>query len=156
MITYVSNMPNQFVVPQFIEAEDRIIGPVTTRQFLILLVTSLTIAVFYKLLPFLYFVIVGILLLMVGLIFAFIRVNGMPFHFFLLNLVQTTKKARVRVWDKTPTERDLLYYTKAEEKADEKAPIQKRHYKKSHLRELSLVVDTGGVYRPEGEDEKSY
>jgi hypothetical protein len=147
-------MPSQFVVPQFIEAEDRIIGPVTTRQFLIMLVTMLTLAVFYKLLPFLYFVLVGIVLLVGAIILAFMKINGMPFHFFLLNLVQTMQKARVRVWDKTPTDADLRRYSKKVEKEEVEELQTKRRYKTSHLRELTLVVDTGGVYRPEGEEQE--
>jgi hypothetical protein len=149
-------MPNQFVVPQFIENEDRIIGPVTTRQFLIMLVSCLTIAVFWKLLPFVYFVIVGVLLFTFSLVVAFLKVNGMPFHFFLLNLVQTFQKARVRVWDKTPTEGELQKYIKEVKKEEVSQAPKKRAYKSSHLRELTLVVDTGGVYRPEGEEEKLY
>ena len=34
-------MPDQFVVPQFIEVEDKIFGPVTTRQFVVLLIGGL-------------------------------------------------------------------------------------------------------------------
>jgi hypothetical protein len=149
-------MPSQFVVPQFIEAEDRIIGPVTTRQFLIMLVTSMFLGILFKLLPFLYFILCGVVLFTFALVVAFVKVNGMPFHFFLLNITQTMQKARVRVWDKTPTSADLQRYLKKEEKEEKVEPPRKRAYKSSHLRELTLVVDTGGVYRPEGEEEQPY
>ena len=40
---------DQFVVPQFIDVEDKIFGPVTTRQFVILLVAGLVLFVASKL-----------------------------------------------------------------------------------------------------------
>ena len=36
-------MPEKFVVPQFIDNEDKILGPITVRQFLILLVATFVI-----------------------------------------------------------------------------------------------------------------
>ena len=75
----------QFVVPQFIDVEDKIIGPVTTRQFVILLTAALIIFVAYKLADTALFI---FLLCLVGgfaLILAFVKINGQPFHYFLLN-----------------------------------------------------------------------
>jgi len=40
---------DQFVVPQFIDVEDKIFGPVTTRQFVILLIAGLIIFIAFKL-----------------------------------------------------------------------------------------------------------
>ncbi len=76
----------QFTVPQFIDVEDKIIGPVTTRQFIIMLSGALLIAVCYKLFDFSLFVTVSILIILIFGTFAFIKVNGRPFHLFILNL----------------------------------------------------------------------
>jgi adenosylhomocysteinase len=40
---------DQFTVPQFIDVEDKIFGPITTRQFLILLATGLILFIAFKL-----------------------------------------------------------------------------------------------------------
>lgn len=142
-------MPDQYVVPQFIDSEDKIFGPVTARQFIILMVTGLIIFLLFKLLPFIWFCVTGLPILGIGAAIAFTRINGQPFHFFILNLIQTLKKPGLRVWDKTVSEVDLRDYIK-------KAPplvltrFQHKAYSaSSRLQELSLVVNTGGVYKPE-------
>ena len=48
---------NQFVVPQFIDVEDKIIGPITTRQFIIMLAAILMDFVAFKLLTFIFFLV---------------------------------------------------------------------------------------------------
>ncbi|HSD12921.1 MAG TPA: PrgI family protein, partial [Patescibacteria group bacterium] len=98
----------RYVVPQFIDVEDKIIGPLTTRQFLILLVTAFVMFIEYKLADFGLFLLIGISTLIVGGIFAFFRVNGQPFHYFLLNMVQTFRRPSLRVWDKEYTDAELM------------------------------------------------
>ncbi len=137
----------QFVVPQFIDVESKIIGPITTRQFLILLGATLLIALFYRIFDFLTFLIVGIITLGIAIIFAFVKINGRPFHYFVLNLIQTTKRPNVRVWN-----HKAILPEKKEEIAPVKVdyiPRKKELYKKSRLAEISLIVDTAGRYKGE-------
>ena len=142
-------MPEQYVVPQFIDAEDRIFGPITARQFIILMITGMLVFLFFKLLPFIPVLLVGVPLVMIGGIIAFVRINGQPFHYFILNLIQTFKKPHIRVWDKSITDAQVREYIKevapvVSTEIQHKAPIGS-----SRLQELALVVNTGGVYRPE-------
>lgn len=137
----------QFVVPQFIDVETKIIGPITTRQFLILLGATLLIALFYRIFNFLTFLIVAVITTGIAVVFAFVKINGRPFHFFVLNLVQTTKRPGTRVWN-----HKAILPEKEEEvkpvKVDYK-PKRKKLYKRSRLAELSLIVDTAGKYKGE-------
>lgn len=142
-------MPNQFTVPQFIDTEDRILGPVTVRQFVILLVAFLCIAVLWKTLPFIPFVIGAVVLFALAVTFAFARINGMPFHFFVLNMIQTFRKPRLRVWDKALTDQELRIFLEVEEYVPAVAFVHKPLLTTSHLEELSLLVNTGGAYKPE-------
>ncbi|HBK34698.1 MAG: hypothetical protein UU08_C0002G0010 [Candidatus Uhrbacteria bacterium GW2011_GWE2_40_58] len=145
-------MPEQFVVPQFIDAEDTIMGPITARQFVIMMVVVVFEGIFYKIFPFTTFLIVGIPLFLFAIILAFFRVNGMPFHFFLLNIMQTFRRPRLRVWNKEKSDVQLREYL--ERKAEE-VPlpfIPKTAPGTSRLRELTLVVDTGGIYKPDEND----
>jgi hypothetical protein len=142
-------MPDQYVVPQFIDSEDKIFGPVTARQFIILMVAGLSIFLLYKLLPFLWFVVTGLPIFAMGVTIAFTRINGQPFHYFILNAIQTFKKPGLRVWDKTVTDADLQDYLK---KAPPIVSVRFQHKDfagTSRIQELSLVVNTGGVYKPE-------
>ncbi len=142
-----------FTVPQFIDVEDKIIGPVTTRQFIIVLSAFIIIAIFYKIFDFSLFVTSGFIVLAISIVLAFVKINGRPFHFFILNVVQTFKKPKLRVWNKG-FYLDNEYYKIDDSKIIEKnfnIP-RKKYFAKSRLTELSLIVDTRGMYG--GEDNK--
>ena len=140
---------SQFVVPQFIDVEDKILGPVTTRQFAILMVAGLVMFIVYKVLYIWYALAVDVILLGAALMLAFVRINGQPFHYFLLNLIQTRLRPGVRVWNKDLTDAEII----ALSKVDIPLPPPPKPYKEapttSRLSELALIVNTGGVYRPE-------
>ena len=139
----------QFVIPQFIDVEDKIIGPITTRQFIILLGVTIVLFIAYKLLTFVYFLAFGIPVFGLGIVLAFIKVNGQPFHFFLLNLIQTMRRPKLRVWNKESTIDELRQFLKKEEvKIIPPRPIKERMVA-TKLAELSLIVNTGGVYKGE-------
>lgn len=142
-------MPDQFTVPQFIDAEDRIIGPITARQFIILMVVGLMEFILFKLLSFVQFLIVGIPLVAMGGIVAFVRINGQPFHYFFLNLLQTMKKPRLRVWSKTYSDSEIKDFSTQIIPPATKPFERKEFTAGSRLQELTLVVNTGGVYKPE-------
>lgn len=142
----------QFTVPQFIDVEDKIIGPITARQFVIMLSGFLLMGLCYKLLNFSYFLLCAIIIFIVAITFSFVKVNGMPFHFFILNFVQTTKRPSLRVWnnkikgDEVYIENEKIVNTEVPKVNDY------RHVTTSRLAELSLIVDTKGAYSGEAEE----
>jgi len=142
-------MPEQFVVPQFIDVEDKIFGPVTTRQFIILLIGSLMIFICFKLLDTTAFIFALAFLGSISLILAFVKINGQAFHYFLLNTLQTMRRPSLRIWDKRYTTEELKYYinTQTEEIVEEVPEVRK--VSNSRIRDLSLIVNTGGYYKPE-------
>lgn len=139
----------QFVVPQFIDVEDKIIGPITTRQFIILLVGAIIIGIFYKVFDFTLFIVSGLAMLAIAGTFAFLKINGRPFHYFILNLFQTFKRPKLRIWYFIAKEIDYKIEDENFAPAPKTAP--EKHYTASRLAELSLVVDTQGAYRGESE-----
>lgn len=140
----------QFVVPQFIDVEAKIIGPITAPQFLILLTATLIIALCYRLLHFTPFLIVTIIILGLAGTFAFAKINGRAFHYFVLNILQTTRRPNIRVWNHKVVINEQIEKTPIQ-KIDYQ-PLPKREYKKSRLAEISLIVDTSGKYK--GENQK--
>ncbi len=138
----------QFVVPQFIEVEDKILGPITVRQFIIMLFGGVLVFIAYRLADFVLFVILTAIIGGLVLIFAFVKVNGQTFHYFLLNIFQTLKKPGKRIWRKDYSKKELNYLRKAE-KIEEVDHFDKKHAKRTRIRDLALVVNTGGYYRPE-------
>jgi hypothetical protein len=141
----------RFVVPQFIDVEDKIIGPVTTRQFVLMLFPALTGAIFFKIFDFSLFLLITIPMVIAFGLLAFFKVNGMPLHFFLLNLIQSLRKPALRVWDKNLRDDEIRARIKVEEVTPSPPPPRKAPISRSRLHELTLVVNTGGVYQPDEE-----
>ncbi|MFH1193774.1 MAG: PrgI family protein [bacterium] len=139
----------QFVVPQFIDVEDKIIGPITTRQFLIILATLLVDFVAYKLATFVFFIFLFLIITGFGIILSFAKVNGQPFHLFLLNLVQTLKRPKLRVWFVPLINSELKVFAASAPPPAPKVVVNKERPTASKLSDLALLVNTGGVYKPE-------
>jgi hypothetical protein len=140
---------NQFLIPQFIDIESKIIGPITTRQFLILLVMSFFDFIAYKLADFSLFIIIAVFDLIVFGTIAFFRVNGQPFHYFILNVAQTLKKPNLRIWKKVVSQAELTEGIKEAKAAAPARVIPQKLMGTSRLAELALIADTGGVYKGE-------
>ena len=139
------------MVPQFLYTEAKIIGPITARQFLILLGTILAEFIIYRIfLNIIAVIALGIPALGIGLIFAFAKVNGRPFHYIVLSMIQTLRKPGLRVWDKTIDTGTLKAQMKKREVKQE-APVipTKRPIERSRLSDIAMVVNTGGDYKPE-------
>ena len=133
---------DKFLVPQYIDVEPKIIGPITIRQFIELLVGGLIGFILYKVFTFNVFIVLVLIDSAVFLIITFFKINGMPFHYFVLNLVMTLRRPSLRVWRKI----ELKALPKKEEvKKEEKIPT-KTMISQSKLSDLSLLIDTGGAY----------
>jgi hypothetical protein len=135
----------QYVVPQFITVEDKIIGPVTVRQFVILLVDAMLAFVFYKLFDFTLFLATILPVTAMLLILAFVQVGGRPFHFFLLSVLISIKVSRVRIWQNSAKKLFDIDYSANVKKAE--VVMNVKNFDTSRVSELSKTVDTGGKYR---------
>jgi hypothetical protein len=69
----------QYQVPQFIEVEDKVIGPLTVKQFIYLAGTGGLCVVFVLYLPVALAVLFALPLIALGVSLAFYKVNGKPF-----------------------------------------------------------------------------
>lgn len=139
----------QFVVPQFLDVEDKVIGPITVRQFIILLIAGGLVFVAYKLADFTLFLFELITIAIFTILFAFIKINGRPVHYFILNFIQTMKKPRLTIWYKDYNTFELRLKM---QEAIEKPIVEPRSRSiigTSKLAELALIVDTGGIYEGE-------
>ena len=138
----------QFVVPQFIDVEDKIFGPITIRQFLILLVAGLIIFISFKLADFTLFIVIASVVGLIAIVFAFVKINGQNFHYVVLNIIQNLHHPTLRIWRKDYSDKELDYLRKEEiESIAEKEIIKVA--RPEHIRDLALIVNTGGFYKPE-------
>jgi len=107
----------------------------------------------YKIFDFSLFLTVSILIFIITIVFSFVRINGRPFHFFVLNLAQTLKRPKLRVWsNRTSLLKESYQISEKEITKKVQPPVEKIQPSLSHLAELSLIVDTRGEYG--GEEDK--
>ncbi len=142
----------QFIVPQFIDVEAKIIGPITPKQFIILIVMVGLIFLSYKLSDFTLFIIEAVFLFGIGVTLSFVKINNQPVYYFLLSVIQVFKKPNIRVWKR---EKMVILEKKIKKKKGEIEEIitPRRALSSSRLSEVSLLVDTGGRYEEETEEQ---
>jgi hypothetical protein len=146
-------MPEKFVVPQFIDAEDKILGPITVRQFLICLGATLLIFICYRIFTFVPFIFAAVVIAAIAGVFGFLKINGQPFHLFFVNVLQTMSRPPKRVWNKEPTASELRAFITKPPEAKQIIKASKIMPESSRLRDLALTVNTGGVYNPEEDNQ---
>ena len=138
----------QFVVPQFIDVEDKIIGPITIRQFIMGVVIMLFLFLAYRFADTALFIIEAVVLVGLYILVAFVKVNGRPFYYFILNILRSFKRPALRLWSR---EAQNWQTVPAGPAADATAalPAVRKKLVDQELSSLALLVDTGGRYRPE-------
>lgn len=100
----------RFEVPQFIEIEDKIFGPLTWRQFLYLGGGLGIAVVLFLTLPFILFVIFGLPIALLAGALSFFPVNNRPFSYFLEALFNYAVGNRLYLWRQ---EKEQIYKSRA-------------------------------------------
>ena len=72
----------------------------------------------------------------------------MPFHYFILNFIQTIKRPNLRIWN-NHYGKDIQTDNTKKDMINKKPIVRKQSYSASRLAELSLIVDTSGAYKGE-------
>lgn len=142
----------QFVVPQFIEVESKVIGPISVRQFIILMATAGIMFIWYSIFSTVPFLIISVFTFAIGGTFAFAKVNSQPFHEFALSLTQTIRRPKLSLWHRVIKQQVVIKSTRKDKKEDRlksKDKLYKPDVSREHIAELSMIVDTKGQYSPE-------
>jgi len=90
----------QFKVPQFIDIEDQIIGPLTIKQFLYLVAGMILLAILWYFLKLAAFIIVAIPIATFFGALAFYKYQGRPFVNLIGSLISYLTKPRLYLWKK--------------------------------------------------------
>lgn len=88
----------QFQVPQFIDVEDQVVGPLTWRQFLYLAAGGGVLFILWFILVPLAWIVVAVFVAGLAAAAAFLRVNGRPFLPFLGSVLGFAVRARQYIW----------------------------------------------------------
>ena len=94
----------RFQVPQFIEIESKIFGPLTLKQFIYLIGGGGIIFILYALLPFWLMIIFAIPVGAFAFALAFYKMNNQPFIKIVENALKFFSSSRVYIWKKAPAQ----------------------------------------------------
>lgn len=133
-------------IPQNVYVEDRIIGPITLRQIIIVMIgTGISYAIWAAMksggTTSQGQTIIAWIPAAIGVLFAFVKINGISLLRIILLIIEKLDKPSKRTW----TPRSGIYVnivTKPAKKKKSEEPVQKKR-SDSKIEELSRVLDQG-------------
>ena len=148
----------QYKVPQDVEAEDKLIGPLSLRQFIYVVIGIAWAGLMWLLLN--KFIVIMILLILpitgFFLLLGFGRRQEQSFETYFLAVIKFLVEPRIRIWDKDLSQDELIKHT---EKPVEIIPSKTLN--RGSLNQLALIMDTHGTQKDptiqlqEGNDQAS-
>jgi len=126
----------QFRVPQFIDIEDKLFGPLTFKQFVYLAGGAGLVFVLYKTLPFFFAFLLIIPVAGLAVALAFYKPNGKPFIFLFQSAVKYFTSNKLYLWKKKQKKPE----SKETEQNDSLSSIVPMS-SSSNLRDLSWSLD---------------
>jgi len=139
----------QSQVPQFIEVEDKVVGPLTIKQTLYLAVGGLIIFALWFLIDNLaLFILASLPIALISAGLAFLKINGRPFVHFLFNIFGYTKTPKVMLWQRKANARKKVLKSKTKPENNSQ-PIQINNQqsliieqkRKSKIKDLAKAID---------------
>lgn len=133
----------QASVPQYIDVEDKIIGPLTLKQFLYFLAAGAVEMIYWFFFDFSLFILVTIPTLAVAVAFVFVRINDRPFIYFVLAFLGFYLKPMIRVWQRKSDRfdpREMIYISFQEEA--QSRDLVKAHMKRGSLSNIEKALET--------------
>jgi hypothetical protein len=126
-----------FNVPQFIDVEDKIVGPLTWKQLLWMIGMGAALLTFFNIFEKIPFVIIAIPTVLLFVAFAFYRPNGFPLTTFVFYAILFLFSPKVSVWERPAMERPKI---KEPEKTEEIQNTEKQ-IEPEKLKELAKILD---------------
>ncbi len=127
-----------YQVPQYLDVEDKIIGPLTLKQFIILLLGGGVLFLLYSTLRFSVFIILSFPIAFFALLLAFYKKDNQKFGKFISNLFSFLSKPNMYTWKrgsfKSPAQKPIPKIIK-------KTIIKKEPPKQDELSEAQWKVE---------------
>lgn len=133
-----------FSVPQFIDVEDKIAGPLTWKQLLWVIGMGAVLLVLYKSFDTALFFIGAIPTVLLFATFAFYKPNGFPFSTFVFYAILFLFRPKVAVWERPVNTKPTV---KVSEKKGEETSTKMKQIDEEKLRELARILDSRGGSR---------
>ncbi|MCL5795789.1 MAG: PrgI family protein [Patescibacteria group bacterium] len=137
----------QYKVPQNIDMQDKIIGPLTLIQFLYLMGGGMIIYIAYEAIgPTFVFFIIALPLGLLTFALTFLKIQDQPFSTFLVSLLFYFLRPKTRVWHKVTEQEKFKEETASVQiKKITKEEAPEKHVEKSELEKLAALLDTQDI-----------
>ncbi|MFH0859489.1 MAG: PrgI family protein [Patescibacteria group bacterium] len=135
----------RFTVPQFIEREAKIIGPLTFKQFTYIAIGGAVCFVVYQIASFYIFLISCVIFGGAGLALAFLQVNGRSLPIVFGNLLKFNATPKMYIWKKREIPIKILKKGPADTISNQNKEIEELPLKiaeKSQLKRLKTNIET--------------
>lgn len=133
----------QFKVPQNIDMEDKIVGPLTLIQFIYVLTGGLTDYILFQSIgQYIWlFLLIALPIAVVALAMAFLKIQDQPLSHFILAGLEYLRQPKVRFWKRGSYVPPVIYepHRKAQETD---LPVITKNVEQSNLERLSYILDT--------------
>ncbi|MFQ6049458.1 MAG: PrgI family protein [Candidatus Paceibacterales bacterium] len=133
----------RFTIPQFIEYEAKIVGPLTFKQFIFVGLAGATAFVLYFMVPFSIFLISCFALGGIALAFAFLKIGGRSFSTVLGSFLKFILSPKIYLWKKKESPVKVFIKKekpKEEEEKEEELPL--KIAEKSQLKRIKTQIET--------------
>lgn len=140
-------MPASYKIPQNVDLEDKIFGPLTLKQFLYLLgaglVTFISFSTIYTALPAVFYVVTAVTWI-VAVAFIFVRPNDQPFSRFINSFLWFALHPNRRVWRRLPSLKEIKLHDDTDVPKVVAPARPSEEEARTRLQRLAHVVDTRG------------
>ena len=132
---------DQFTVPQFIEHEPKIVGPLTFKQFIFVGIAGAICFALYFTGPFFLFILLSIVIMLGGFALAFLKSGGRSLPVVLKNFFTFSSAPKMYLWKQKAGLPPKIIKAAPAPKETEKVSVP-TIAGKSRLNELSTQIET--------------
>jgi hypothetical protein len=128
----------QFSVPQFIDVEDKIVGPLTAKQTVYLVVGGGFLLLCFSMFEMAFFMVIFAFVAPITLAFAFYRPKGITLARYVGNVLEYFMTDHLYIWRREPEM--TMFKTVQKKHAVTAEPI--KYVPRSRIRDLANLLDT--------------
>ena len=141
----------QYPIPQFIDVEDTIVGPLTVKQTVILGAGAMIVFAGTMFFVSLIAILIAIPTIVACLLLAFYKPNGRPLYVLIINYVTFTFKPKLYLWRREP-EGILIKCAIKRNTGKDNMSAEAKIISRNRLQELAWVLDTQQAIGAESEE----
>lgn len=132
----------RFTIPQFIEHEPKIVGPLTFKQFIFVGIAGAICFVLYFTVSFSIFILSCIVLGGIALAFAFLKIGGIPLAGLLGHFLKYNLSPKMYLWKKKEEKKPVFKERVIKQEPVEEDKLPLKIAGESQLKKIKTKIET--------------